>query len=408
MTTYLRSRRYPAYLLVVAACLIGCLAAKTASAKIDVKDKVVLANLGKYPVHFRVGSTRKQIASKKASVLSPKRFPVSVEYFNGVKGRPAWEKLTVSEAGVYTFRWQRGRWTAVKLQPKKKRTTTTTRRYTPSRTVRRSVGSRPRVVRSGAAYRPVRRYGPRYPLLARVGRGVLGLYRFVRDEEDRDLLRRLVVDGAIDDAIRDEIIDNFDKLAVNLPADERREFDRALDDLGKLTPDDIKSLEAATDDEWNQVEQGLHDSVDKDLWNNMVDDFSNVDLDELSDVETADLDNVGIEDLSEDVDLGDLGGDDGEVLIEDLDIGDLGDFGGGLEDIDLGDLDIGDDLDWGGGFDDGGGFDYGGGFDGGGFDDFGGGGFDDFGGGGFDDFGGGGFDDFGGGGFDDFGGGFDF
>ena len=57
MSTNLRSQTCPAFLLLVAACLTSLLLANTASAKIDVKGKVVLANVGKYPVHFRVGKT---------------------------------------------------------------------------------------------------------------------------------------------------------------------------------------------------------------------------------------------------------------------------------------------------------------------------------------------------------------
>lgn len=355
--------------------------------KVSIEGKVVLANVDRYPVSFRVGSVSKQIAPRKASLLSPKRFPITVEIWNGVRARAAWERQTIPSAGIYTFRFQNGRWTLAKHQPRP-----STSRYRPTATVRptyrRTTGAIPRVVRgSGRIY-----YGGRFPLLRRVAGDVLWLYRFVRDEEDRDLIKDIITGKEIDREIEREILDKLDDMAVNLPAYERREFERALNDLKNLNDRDLRDLEAATDEDWDQVRDALGDQVTDNAWRELESDFGDVEVDDLSDQDIADLGEAGIDSLDSDIDIGDLDGGDIDVgdlggTLDDVDIGDLG---GGIEDIDVGDV----GGDFGGGFDG----DVGGGFDGGGFD-YDAGGFDDFG-GGFDDYGGG-FDDFGGG-FDDF------
>ena len=373
------------------------------SSKVDIEGKVVLANVDRYPADFRVGSLKKQIAPGKATLLSPKRFPITVEVWTGARGRAAWERQSIPSAGIYAFRFQNGRWTLSKHQPR--RTTARvrgTRTHRP--TYRRTTGSTPRVVRgSGRPY-----YGGRYPLLRRVAGNVLWLYRFVRDEDDRDLLRDIIIGGEIDSEIEREILDKLDDIAVNLPAYERREFERALDDLTNLDARDLKDLDGATDEEWGQVRDALGGQVTDNAWRELESDFGDIEVDDLSAADVADLGAAGIDSLDSDIDIGDLN--DGDIDGGDLGGGDLGggldnidigDLGGGIDDIDIGDIgrdfegDLGGDLggDAGGGFD-GGGSDY----DAGGFDDFGG-GSDDFG-GGFDDSGGG-FDDFGGG-FDDF------
>jgi hypothetical protein len=105
-------------------------------------------------------------------------------------------------------------------------------------------------------------YGGRFPLLRRVAGDVLWLYRFVRDEEDRDLIRDIIIGKEIDREIEREILDKLDDMAVNLPAYERREFERALNDLNNLSERDLKDLEAATDEDWDQVRDALGDQVE--------------------------------------------------------------------------------------------------------------------------------------------------
>lgn len=364
---------------------------------LSIEGKVVLANAGRYPAHIRFGTTRKQILSKKATVIRPKRYPVRVEYWNGSRVGQAWEAQVIREAGIYAFRFENGRWTLTRHEPKSPSVTASKPAVT--RVVRpqvRTTGSVPRVVRgSGRRY-----YGGRVPLLGRVAGDVLRLYRFVRNEKDRDILRDIVIGREIDREIERELEDKLDKVAVNLPAHERREFEQSLDDLKNLSEQDLKELDGATDADWDQARDALGDEISDADWDGVTTDFADLDLDDISDQELGDLDDIGIDSLDSDVDLGDLDAADVDLgdLGGTLDNIDLGDLGGGIEDIDLGDLGGFE----GGGFEDGG-FD-GGGFDGGGFDGGYGGDFD-YDAGGFDDFGGG-FDDFGGG-FDDFGGGFD-
>ena len=357
-----------------------------ANPKVDIAGKVVLANVGRYSAHFRIGSIRKEIAPNKASLLSPTRFPVAIEIWNGVRRGAAWDRQSIPAAGIYTFQYQNGRWSLSKHQPRA--TTARARGTTASRpTYRRTTGSTPRVVRgSGRVY-----YGGRLPLLRRVAGDVLWLHRFVRDEDDRDLLRDIIIGREIDREIERELLDRLDDIAVNLPAYERREFERALDDLRDLNDQDLKDLDDATNEEWDGVRDALGNQVTDNAWRELESDFGDMEVDDLSEQEVADLGEAGIDSLDSDIDIGDLDGGDVDIgnLGGTLDNIDVGDLGGGIDDIDIGDIggDFGDDV--GGDFegDVGGGFDY----DTGGFDDFGG-GFDD-GGGGFDDFGGG-FDDF--------------
>ena len=362
-----------------------CLA--QSKAKVNTEGRVVLANVDRFVASFRVGSVRKDIASRKASLLSPKRFPLKLEVWNGYQRRPAWENQSIAAAGTYLLRYQNGRWTLTKHQP---RPAARTARATPSRqpSYRRATGSAGRVARGGGRSGSGGR-GPRISLLNRIARDAMGLYRFVRDEADRDLLRDMIIGREIDREIEREILDKLDGLAETLPAAERAELDRAWNGLKDLSESDLKELESATDADWNEVREALGDGVSGD-WDALESDFSNIDL---NNQDIADLDEAGIDSLDSNIDIGDL--DSADVDVGTLDSIDIDELSGGIEDIDVGDL--GRDFD--GGFD-------GGGFDGGGFDGgYGGGGFD-YDGGGFDDFGGG-FDDFGGG-FDDFGGGFDF
>ena len=380
----------------------GRLATAASNGKIDTKGKIVLANVDKFPAHFRIGKVKKTVAPKKASVLSPKQLPVTLEIWTGTPGQAKWRRKSISTNGVYTFRFQRGRWSLTKPQPRRRASSSqTVRSRRPS--YRRATGSRTRVARNYR--RPA--YRNRVPLLRRVAGDVMGIYRFVRDEEDRDLLRDIIVGREIDREIKRDLLERLDDMAVNLPADDRREFERSFRDLNALSERDIKDLEASTDEDWGQVRESFGDEVADNAWQELESGFNEVQIDDLSNVEINELDDAGIESLDSDVDIGDLGGGEAD-LVGELDSVDLGDLGGEIDNVDLGDLggveagDFGGDV--GGGFDAGGadlnagGFDN---FDAGGFDDFGG-GVEDFGGGGMDDFGGGGFDDFGGGGFDDF------
>ena len=52
-----------------------------AFAKEKIEGKVVLANLDRYDATVRFGSNRRNIKPKKASVLTPKKYPLTIEYW---------------------------------------------------------------------------------------------------------------------------------------------------------------------------------------------------------------------------------------------------------------------------------------------------------------------------------------
>jgi hypothetical protein len=399
-----------------------------AGSKVSVEGKVVLANVDKHTASFRIADVRKDVAPRKASVLNPSKYPLRIEIWNGNRANARWVEQPIQAAGIYLLRYQNGQWRLTRHSSHAKPAASTPR---PSSTVRqptyrnpsyrRITGTAPRVARgSGRVYR-----GGRFPVLYRVAGSLLSLYRFIRDEEDRDLIRDIIIGREIDREIERELWDRLDDLAVNLPAAERLEFERALRDLQNLDESDLRDLDNVTDAEWDTIRDELGDEVTDNAWREIESDYSDLDVETQPVDEIEALDDVGIDSLESNIDIGDLdvtdiGTGDLATTLDDVEFGDLG---GGIEDIDVGDL--GTDFEAGGGFEPGintggEGFDY----DQGGFNDFGNnmgggdwGGSDfgapEFGGGDFGggDFGGGdfggGFDDFGGGGFDDFGGGFD-
>jgi hypothetical protein len=96
----------------------------------DLDKKVVLANPAKYVVGIRIGKEQRNIEPKKASVLSPKRYPVTIEYWSG-KPETGWVRNEVASAGIYDFRWKDGQWS---LNRRAKRTAgAATSRSTPPR-----------------------------------------------------------------------------------------------------------------------------------------------------------------------------------------------------------------------------------------------------------------------------------
>jgi hypothetical protein len=235
--------------------------------------------------------------------------------------------------------------------------------------------------------------GSRWPLWVRGVWGIAKLYQFARDEEDRDLIRDIVIGREIDDAIRREIEDAIRDGLVALPHDQQRELERAVDEISKLDPDDWKHISQLPADDWDRLRDEIgEDIADKD-WEGLGDWVDTLDEPIGEDIN---LDDIGIDSMDWDVDLADLDSIDPDFGADyglDMEDVDLGSIAGDMETMDLSDFqDDGFDA---GGFDEPGGFDLDpGDYDAGGFDDFGG-GFEDFG-GGFDDFGGG-FDDFGGG-----------
>jgi uncharacterized membrane protein YgcG len=224
----------------------------------DLKDKVILANPDKYQVTLRLGGSQRHIQPRKASVLSPKQYPLAVEFWSG-NARTGWKSTQVASAGIFDFRWRGGQWTLLRRPPRSATASRPTAYRSP--TYRRSTGSYLRTLRSPryATRLPVYRGGwvsSRWPLWCRGVWGLATLYRFVRDEEDRDLIRDIIIGREIDDAIRDEIEDALRDRLIAMPYDERRELERAIDDLSQLNPDDWKDITTLPADDSGRLRDG--------------------------------------------------------------------------------------------------------------------------------------------------------
>ena len=157
-------------------------------------------------------------------------------------------------------------------------------------------------------------------------------------EQDRDLLRRLIVDREIDHAVRREIEDRiWDKItddAVNLPVDEQDELRRAWDELRDIDDDTWKRMETLPADEWDQIRDQLGDDFTDQDWEDIENGLGEIgDTMDLADNEIESLDEVGLVDLEQDVDLAELDG---------ADLGDVGevDLGDVVDEVDLGDLSL--------------------------------------------------------------------
>ena len=101
--------------LLLVAGMLALLAPVPAWAATDVNGKVVLANMDRYPVTLKIGSSRRDVQPKKASVVTPKAFPVTIEYWSG-NSKAGWQKKTIVSAGVYGFNFQRGYWSLAELK----------------------------------------------------------------------------------------------------------------------------------------------------------------------------------------------------------------------------------------------------------------------------------------------------
>jgi len=249
------------------------------------------------------------------------------------------------------------------------------------------------MVQQQIVQRPVRRLPinadrNRWSPLARVAYGAGKIYQFVRDEQDRDLLRHLLIR-----AREDEDFDRLDDWLrdAKIPELYKHELRDIFDDWRDLDEKDWDEIDTADEKDWDMAKDDLGGLISDDDWANIDTDFAEIDTNDYweddVDVDLNDIDFADTLDIDGDLDLGD------ELdLDEDFDVGDF--------DIDADTYDLGEFDDFGeydgldlGGFDEG----IDDGFVDEGFDDAFGGFGDDFGGGyvGDDDFGDfGGFDDF--------------
>lgn len=350
---------------------IGSVLADSGLAAPDTANKVVVANLDRYDAVLRIGTTRREIKPRKASVLSPKSYPFEIEFWSGntVAG---WRKQTISRPGIYGLNFRHGSWRLNQL----KQGTTTRYARRPS----------PRVVRQKIISQPVRRLPinvdrNRWSPLARAAYAAGKIYQFVRDEEDRELLRELLIR-----AREDEDWDRLERWLDENPIPELYKHDLrdAFEDLARLSDEDWKEIGTSDEKDWDQARSDLGELISNSEWDNVVGDFAEIDSDDYwkddMEVDLGDLDYADNLDF-EDVDLGDLDagygfdvdgldyGEDYDVDEFEIDAGhydleDYDDFGGydGAYDVDVGDYGGGywgdDDFGDFGGFDDFGGDDW--------------------------------------------------
>ena len=276
--------------------------------KLDVEGKVVLANVDRYPMKFRIGSVEKQIEPGKASVLSPKQLPLTVELWNNVPGLTGWERQEVTSAGSYTVQFKLGRWTLTELPPRPAALPAPV--ALPFRpTYLRTTGPAPRI-EWGDGMTP---YGGGIPFLRRVAWDVLGLFQVVENEADRALIRQVLMSDDVDRETKQGLVERLDQLAADLPYYERRDFQRAFRDLNSLTDRDLANLRSATVEDWNQVRNTLGARVTDDAWQALQAGFGDTadtgDVPEANDTDAAELEAANLSAMLNNVDISDLGGD---------------------------------------------------------------------------------------------------
>ena len=346
---------------VMMATLLSSVAATAA----DVSGKVVLANLDRYDAVLKIGSVRREIKPKKASVLTPKRYPVTIQYWSG-NTTAGWRKQTIAKAGIYGFNFQRGVWTLTELKRNTTRPGTLPVRRPvvqrrPSRTVMQQ-----RIVRQPVRRLPINADRNRWSPLARVAYGAGKVYQFVRDEQDRDLLRHLLIR-----AREDEDLDRLDDWLrdAKIPELYKDELRDVFRDLADLDDKEWNEVDTADEKDWGQAKADLGDLISDADWGNIDTDFAEIDTDDyweddvevdLDDIDFADnLDLDGTIDVGEGLDLDEgVDVDDLDIDTDHYDLADYDDHDGydGVQDVDPGDYggdDFGDDDfgDFGGGDD---------------------------------------------------------
>ena len=89
----------PCRLFAAVIVSMGLLSPAVAQSAPDISGKVVLANLDRYDAYLRVGKTKREIRPKKASVLSPRKYPVTIEFWSG-NTKAGWRIQTIEAAGM--------------------------------------------------------------------------------------------------------------------------------------------------------------------------------------------------------------------------------------------------------------------------------------------------------------------
>ncbi|WP_419194249.1 hypothetical protein, partial [Novipirellula herctigrandis] len=318
--------------LVAAACLLaGSFFNSSTKGAANGADKVVLANLDRYDAYLKIRTTRREIKPGKASVLVPRSFPVTIELWAG-NTRRAWKTQTITKPGTYGLNFKRGNWELTEL---KKRTTSA------KPVVRSAARPSSRIVRRHIIDRPVRRLPlnadrNRWSPLARAAYAAGTIYQFVRDEQDRELLRHLLIRAREDEdweQLEDWIRD------CKIPELYKDDLRDAFDDLSRLSDAQWDDVVTADEEDWDAARADLGDLMSEAEWDNVTADFEEIDsVDFWQDDVDLDLNDLNFRFGDDAIGSGDHAIDFGGRLDfqEDLDVGD---FGIGYDNYDLGGYD---------------------------------------------------------------------
>lgn len=276
-------------------CILGLSTAPAAArAEPRAPNKVILANPEKHLATFRLGLVHRDVRSGKASLLAPKAYPVAVEYWSG-SSKVGWNKTALPGPGVYVFRLQEGLW---RLAPygnaASRKGAAPTRR---TRSMRRSAGTRSRMRRSRFGFRTrLSPWGRTFGSLALI-------YRIVRDDAERELIWRVIVEGEIDA----DITRALESLWIAVPYGERRDLLEAVDWLRGMDESDWGQLDRLTPEDWTRLKDELGEQLPSADWDTLEGEWR--------DVETLPVERPGggheeldIGTLEENVDLDDLDG----------------------------------------------------------------------------------------------------
>ena len=209
---------------------------------------------------------------------------LTLEFWSG-NTKTAWKKQSIPAAGIYGFNFKRGSWTMTELKKGK-----TARPAQP----RPRTTAQQRIVRQPVRRLPINADRARWSPLARVAWFAGSIYQFVRDEQDRDLLRELLIRGREED-LRDfeRWLDDSDKIAIP----HKEELREAYEELKELTDEDWKEIETADEADWEQAKADLGDLISADEWKDLSEDFADIDTsDYWEDDVDLDLDEIDFAD----------------------------------------------------------------------------------------------------------------
>lgn len=310
-------------------------------------NKIILANMEDHAATIRIGEQQADIAANKAKLLTASKYPVTVQYWSGHEG-VAWKSASVPQPGIYMLKLDDGQWTLVakKAAPAKPAAPSPAAAAATTKSqgaVARQSGYPPAGGRStgggggGGSGGGQGGAGVAQGLNAAYNAVAAGasLYKFARDEQDRQSVRNFVNDlKNVKPADVDKWLDGKGASAAD-----RQSIGKQFENLDKMTDKDWKNVENMKADDWKSLQSQMGNSV-------KPEDFASVS--KSLDADAAALDKEGAaaeKDIASDKDLAD--GKDG-VDSKDIDVADLDKAAGAtaadgdvsLSDVSLSDADV--------------------------------------------------------------------